>query len=105
MEAFPSRWGIALRFWEVQEAGGNGIVERHHRTIKVMSAHQGCTVGEPVHRYNMTPRDHRRPESAPAAGLFQRLSCDLPVPASERIDDRPPDELRENSVFQVGESV
>ena len=105
MEAFASRWGVTLRFRAVHEAGGNGIVERHHRTIKVMSARQGCTVGEAVHRYNMTPRDDRRPESAPAARLFQRVGHDLPVSITERIDSGPPAELREDSGFRVGDLV
>ena len=82
-------------------------MERHHRTIKVMSARQGCTVGEAVHRYNMTPRDGRRPESAPAAGLFQRVGRDLPVPATEHADSRPPAELRDegDDRFRVGDPV
>ncbi|XP_043200350.1 uncharacterized protein LOC122369575 [Amphibalanus amphitrite] len=34
MAAFAARWGVRLRFRAVHEAGGNGIVERHHRTVK-----------------------------------------------------------------------
>ena len=108
MAAFAARWGVTLRFRAVHEAGGNGIVERHHRTIKVMAARQGCTIGEAVHRYNMTPRDGQSSESAPAAGLFQRMGRDLPGDTTERNSARPPPELRvkdRDAGFRVGDLV
>ncbi|XP_043206644.1 uncharacterized protein LOC122372990 [Amphibalanus amphitrite] len=90
MGAFAARWGVTLWFREVHEAGGNGIAERHHRTIKVMSARKGCTIAESLHRYNMTPRDGSQPESTPAAGVFRRVGRDLPVTGAGGHDDRPP---------------
>ena len=108
MAAFAARWSITLRFRAVHEAGGNGIVERHHRTVKVMAARQGCTIGEAAHRYNMTARDGQRAESAPAAALFQRVGRDLPVGIVERNDARPPPELggaERDADFRVGDPV
>ena len=107
MEAFAARWGVTLQFRAVHEAGGNGVVERHHRTIKVMAARQGCTVGEAVHRYNMTPRDGQQSSSAPAAGIFQRVGRDLPVcTAEQQTDDRASVQpQREDSEFRVGDPV
>ena len=108
MQAFAARWGLTLRFRAAHEAGGNGIVERHHRTIKVMSARQGCTIAESVHRYNMTPRDGQRAESAPAAGLFQRVGRDLPVSTAEyQPAVVPPAEPRgeRGNGFRVGDLV
>ena len=110
LAAFAARWGVRLRFRAVHEAGGNGVVERHHRTIKVMAARQGCTIGEALHRYNHTPRDGARPTSAPAAGLFQRAGRDLPATAAGRADARPPPTLRGEDrdplmPFRVGDAV
>ncbi|KAF0297012.1 hypothetical protein FJT64_005559 [Amphibalanus amphitrite] len=102
MGAFAARWGVTLRFRAVHEAGGNGIVERHHRTIKVMSARKGCTIAESLHRYNMTPRDGSQPESAPAAGVFRRVGRDLPVTGAGGHDDRPPPALPADSERGAG---
>ena len=39
-----------VMFRAVDELGGNGIVERNHRTIKVIATRQACSVPEAVHR-------------------------------------------------------
>ena len=79
MRAFAAKWRVALRFRAAYEAGGNGIVDRHPRTIKVMVARQRCSVQEAVHRYNVTPREGSDEESAPAAGIYRYPIRDLPV--------------------------
>ncbi|XP_043225017.1 uncharacterized protein LOC122383025 [Amphibalanus amphitrite] len=76
MAALTARWDIQLRFRAVYEAGGNGIVERMHRTIKVMVARSGCSVAEAVHRYNHVPRSREDADSAPAARRFKRPGRD-----------------------------
>ena len=40
---FADEWGIALRFWAAYTPGGNGIVERNHRTIKRIAERGGIT--------------------------------------------------------------
>ncbi|XP_043244736.1 uncharacterized protein LOC122393130 [Amphibalanus amphitrite] len=50
LAALVARWGVDLRFRAVHEPTGNGIVERNHRTIKVMAARQNVSVAEAVHR-------------------------------------------------------
>ena len=71
MAVLAARWRVALRFRAVHEPGGNGVVERCHRTIKVIAARRQCTVAEAVHIYNVTPRDGVTAESAPASGVYQ----------------------------------
>lgn len=108
MADLMSRWGITMHFRAVHEASGNGIIERNHRTIKVMAARQQITVEEAVHRYNMTPRDGRDAATAPAAGLFLRPGRDLPTPEGLAVDRPPPapDEGREQGErLQVGDLV
>ncbi|KAF0295321.1 Gag-Pro-Pol polyprotein [Amphibalanus amphitrite] len=51
MAVLAARWRVALRFRAVHEPGGNGVVERCHRTIKVIAARRQCTVAEAVHIY------------------------------------------------------
>ena len=78
MRAFAARWHVALRFRAAYEAGGNGIIERHHRTVKVMIARQQCSVQEAVHRYNATSRGETE-ANAPAAGIYRYRFRDLPI--------------------------
>ena len=95
VKAFAARWRVALRFRAAYEAGGNGVIERHHRTIKVIVARQRCTVQEAVHRYNVTPRGVAASEQAPAAMTYGRAVRDLPVvlgsalPVKETASDEP----------------
>ena len=42
---FADEWGIALRFQAAYALGGNGIVERNHRTIKRIVERGGITPG------------------------------------------------------------
>ena len=43
---FADEWGIALRFRAAYAPGGNGIVERNHRTIKRIAERGGITPEE-----------------------------------------------------------
>ncbi|KAF0291465.1 Neuroligin-2 [Amphibalanus amphitrite] len=74
LKAFAARWDVNLRYRAAYEPGGNGIIERHHRTIKVMATRQGCTVPEAVHRYNVTPKDGCDIASAPVHGSGSPLA-------------------------------
>ncbi|XP_045124573.1 uncharacterized protein LOC123512301 [Portunus trituberculatus] len=68
--AFAARWGVSLRFRGAYAPSGNGIVERNHRTVKVIAARKGCSVAEAVHLYNVTPRDETV-ASAPVSGIYR----------------------------------
>lgn len=85
--AFAAKWGTELRFRAVYEPGGNGIVERSHRTIKVIAARKRCSISEALHLYNVTPRDGNADASAPAGAVYRypvrdcvRPAADQPVP-------------------------
>ncbi|KFD48845.1 hypothetical protein M513_10208 [Trichuris suis] len=65
-----AKWNVRLRFRAVYTPSGNGIVERCHRTIKVIVARKRCSVAEAVHLYNVTPRDGQCPATAPANGVY-----------------------------------
>ena len=106
MAALMARWGVRLRFRGAYEASGNGVVERNHRTVKVMVARQGCSVPVAVHRYNTTPTDTTSEETAPLTRLMREPGRDLPVSAS--VDPSrpavPPPSSRPGS-FAVGDLV
>lgn len=50
------RWKVSALFRAAYRPSGNGIVERHHRTIKAMAERAGITPMEAVYWYNITPR-------------------------------------------------
>ena len=54
---FVAEWNVKLCFRAAYEPGGNGIVERHHRTVKVIAARRQCTIAEAAHLYDVTPQD------------------------------------------------
>ena len=69
--AVMARWEVQLRFRCAHVPSGNGIIERCHRSIKVIAARKGCTVAEAVYWYNVAPRDDETAESAPASQLYR----------------------------------
>ncbi|KAF0306973.1 Canalicular multispecific organic anion transporter 2 [Amphibalanus amphitrite] len=106
MLAFAARWDVSIRFRAACEPGGNGIVERHHRTIKVMVARQSCSVAEAVHRYNVTPKDGSDPATAPINGVLRHPGRDVDV-TPRRTSDEPGDALplKKPGVYQLFASV
>ena len=55
--SFAARWSVTLRFRAAHAPSGNGIVERNHRTVKVIAARKQCSIAEAVHLYNAAPRE------------------------------------------------
>ncbi|KAF0287355.1 Rho guanine nucleotide exchange factor 17 [Amphibalanus amphitrite] len=93
MMALAARWDVAMRFRAAYEPGGNGVVERHHRTIKVMVARQACSVAEAVHRYNVTPKDGSDPATAPINEVFRHPGRDVDVTPRGRTNGQQCDAL------------
>ena len=102
LKAFAARWDVNLRYRAAYEPGGNGIIERHHRTIKVMATRQGCTVPEAVHRYNVTPKDGSDIASAPVHCVYRQAGRDLCV-QSQGGTSVPT--ARQPGVFHPGDAV
>ena len=69
--AFSARWRVSVRFRAAYAPSGNGIVERNHRTIKVIVARKQCSVDEAVHLYNVSPRDGETMAEAPACAVYK----------------------------------
>uniref|UniRef100_A0A5S6R0A2 Integrase catalytic domain-containing protein n=1 Tax=Trichuris muris TaxID=70415 RepID=A0A5S6R0A2_TRIMR len=96
---FAARWGVRLRFRCAYVPSGNGIVERCHRSIKVIAARKDCSISEAVYLYNVTPRDDRSASSTPAAAVYR---YDVRI----REIDRPPEEDHPGAApYVIGEKV
>ena len=107
--AFAARWGVLLRFRAVHRPSGNSIVERNHRSVKVIAARKGCDIREAVHLYNVTPRDGGTAAEAPANGIYRYTVRDAvrqraTAGASEEAVVRRPPARREGD-FRVGDAV
>ena len=70
-QEFAEKWNVHMRYRCAHAPSGNGVVERCHRTVKVIAARKGCGIGEAVYWYNATPRDDRDVNSAPANVLYR----------------------------------
>lgn len=66
-----ARWGVTVRFRAAHAPSGNGVIERSHRTVKVIAARKRCAIAEAVHLYNVTPRDGEGAGSAPFCGVHR----------------------------------
>ena len=105
--ALAARWRVTLRFRAVHEPGGNGVVERCHRSIKVIAARRQCTVAEAVHLYNVTPRDGDTAESTPASGVYRYSvrDCVRPVATDAVEAGEPPPTVSDGERLRVGDRV
>ncbi|KFD63395.1 hypothetical protein M514_24416 [Trichuris suis] len=65
------RWNLRLRFRCAYAPSGNGIIERCHRSVKVIAARKGCAVCEAVYWYNLMPRDDCSEATAPANAIYR----------------------------------
>lgn len=65
-----NKWNIARRYRAAYRPAGNGIVERHHRTVKRMAERSGKAPTEMVFWYNLAPKVPNDPGSSPSRGLY-----------------------------------
>ena len=97
--AVCQRWGVRIRYRAAYRASGNGIIERHHRTIKRTAARAGMTVLEAVFYYNFLPREGTNAASCPYRRIFRyQRRCPLQPSRPAKVKTgRPP--------FSAGDQV
>ena len=92
------RWNVRRYFRAAYRPSGNGIVERHHRTIKAIAERSSISPAEAVFWYNMSPREGQSDATVPQKSVFKyewRHPC---VPLEERSRD-------DTGSIRVGEEV
>ena len=65
------RWNVRPVYRAAWRASGNGIVERHHRTIKAMAEKMATSPVEAVYWYNMSPKDGQDEASIPQVAIYK----------------------------------
>lgn len=71
MKEFLEGWKVQPYFRAAYRPSGNGIVERHHRTIKAIAERGRISPLEAVFWYNMAPRFGQREDSIPQRAIFR----------------------------------
>ena len=64
------RWNVRRLYRAAYRPSGNGIVERHHRTIKTLAERGNIPAREAVFWYNLTPRSGQKDETVPQRSVF-----------------------------------
>ena len=64
------RWNVRCRFRAAYRPAGNGIVERHHRTVKRMAARCGASPLQMVFWYNLAPTDGQEESTIPSKQIY-----------------------------------
>lgn len=93
-----NRWNVRRRFRAAYRPAGNGIVERHHRTIKSTAARSGGNPLQAVFWYNLAARSQDDPSSAPSS-LINNYAWRHPSARHDHVEERLSDE------FQIGDVV
>ena len=65
------KWNVRRYYRAAYRPSGNGIVERHHRTIKAMAERGQVTPMEAVFWYNMSPRSGQNARTVPQRAVFR----------------------------------
>ena len=71
MDSFLKRWNVQPCFRAAYRPSGNGIVERHHRTIKAIAERGRISPLEAVFWYNMSPRTGQLEDSVPQCAVYR----------------------------------
>ena len=71
MKEMLDKWNISRYFRAAYRPSGNGIVERHHRTIKALAERGQITPMEAVFWYNMAPRSGLDEATVPQRAVFR----------------------------------
>ena len=101
MKKFMERWNVGAWFRAAYRAAGNGIIERHHRTVKRMAERAGISPIEAVFWYNVSPRSGQDRKTVPQLAVF---AYEWRQPW-EQVEKYPEDDSGGSSKLQVGDEV
>ncbi|KFD68333.1 LOW QUALITY PROTEIN: hypothetical protein M514_19379 [Trichuris suis] len=92
------RWNLRVRFRWACAPSGNGIIERCHRSVKVIATRKGCAVSEAVYWYKLIPRDDCSQATAPAEAIYA-------YPLRVRAVDSVVHEVQDKSIYSSRDEV
>ena len=94
MREFLAKWKVDPWYRAAYKPSGNGIVERHHRSVKAIAERADIDPIEAVFWYNISPRTNQDEGSVPQSAIYkyewrsplvERMSCTTEEGASLRI--------------------
>ena len=83
------KWKLRSYYRAAYRPGGNGIVERHHRTVKAIVERGGISPEEATFWYNMAPKVGQRDDTVPHRSVFN-YEWRHPRGRSQEIDEQGP---------------
>ena len=98
IENLCESWKTKLIFRCAYRPSGNGIIERHHRTVKATAAKSGSDPEQAVFWYNCLPKSGSNSESVPSNELYN-YSWRIPVITEIQED------YNTNNSFKIGDQV
>lgn len=96
-----TRWNVQLAFRAAYRPSGNGIVERHHRTIKAIAERGMISPMMAVYWYNSTPRTGQDEGSVPQLAVY-RYTWRYPLVKPEGAGTAPDDS---SGTVEMGDEV
>ena len=87
------KWKIRSYYRAAYRPGGNGIVERHHRTVKAIAERGGISPEEATFWYNMAPKVGQRDDTVPHRSVFN-YEWSHPRDTSQEIDEQGPPRIQ-----------
>ena len=92
------KWKIKSYYRAAYRPGGNGIVGRHHRTVKAIAERGGISPEEATFGYNMAPNVRQRDDAMLHRSVFN-YEWRHPSDTAQEIDEQGPARI------QIGEEV
>ena len=85
-QAMLKKWKIRSYYQAADRPGGNGIVERHHRTVEAIAERGGISPEEATFWYNMAPKVGQRNDTMPHRSVCN-YECRHPRDTYQEIDE------------------
>ena len=92
------KWKIRSYYRAAYRPGGNGIVERHHRTVKAIAERGGISPEEATFWYNMAPKVGQRNDTVPHRSVFT-YEWRHPTDTSQEINEQGPVRIQIEEVW------
>ena len=92
------KWKVRPFYRAAYRAGGNGIVERNHRTVKAMAERGRGDPIEACYWYNNAPRDRQKKDSVPRESIL-KANTQAPRDSKDEEKEAP------KATVEVGEEV
>ena len=69
--AFVARWQMSSHSRAANATSGNTIVERNHRSVKIIASRKQCSIDQVMYAHNVTLLDHEEEAETPVRAIYK----------------------------------